>query len=299
MRICYVPNRFTMKTRAVIDQVNTIVDEYQAQGFALTVRQLHYQFVARDWHKNTPTNYKRLISICASGRLGGAIDWDAIEDRTRELKTLPHWDGPTEILAAVAEQYRIDKWQDQPYRIEVWFEKAALAGIFDRVCSRLDVAYLATIGQNSVSEMHSGALRLRRYAEEGQECLILHFADHDPAGIEMTDTIKQKMAIYKCDVEVRRLALNMDQIRRYSPPPSFIKEKDKLMPKYVARFDTADAWELDALDPAVLTTLVEEEVRSILNKRAWQKSVKAEKSGRRLLGAVVERWDEVEDLLGA
>jgi hypothetical protein len=174
-----------------------------------------------------------------------------------------------------------------------------LAGIFDRVCSRLDVAYLATIGQNSVSEMHSGALRLRRYAEEGQECLILHFADHDPAGIEMTDTIKQKMAIYKCDVEVRRLALNMDQIRRYSPPPSFIKEKDKLMPKYVARFDTADAWELDALDPAVLTTLVEEEVRSILNKRAWQKSVKAEKSGRRLLGAVVERWDEVEDLLGA
>ena len=34
-------------TLAVIDQANAIIDEYEEQGFALTLRQLYYQFVAR------------------------------------------------------------------------------------------------------------------------------------------------------------------------------------------------------------------------------------------------------------
>jgi hypothetical protein len=31
----------------VVEQANTIIGEYQAQGFLLTLRQLFYQFVAR------------------------------------------------------------------------------------------------------------------------------------------------------------------------------------------------------------------------------------------------------------
>jgi hypothetical protein len=298
-RICYVENRFTGKTRATIAQVNEIIEEYQGQGFALTVRQLHYQFVARGWYENTPRNYQRLIYICGVGRLGGVIDWDAIEDRTRGLEAVSHWDDPAEIIESAADSYRIDKWESQPCRVEVWFEKAALAGIFDRVCKDLDVAYLACIGFNSLTEMHEGALRLRRHAETGQECIILQFCDHDPAGLEMTDDLRKRLATFRCDgrVEVRRLALNMDQVRQYRPPPSFIKKKDKLKQKYRARFGTEDTWELDALDPAVLADLVKTEIQSVLDEEQWEESVKAENEGRRLLETASKRWEDVEAFL--
>ena len=42
--IQYKPQAATL---AVIDQANVIIDEYQTQGFALSLRQLFYQFVSR------------------------------------------------------------------------------------------------------------------------------------------------------------------------------------------------------------------------------------------------------------
>jgi hypothetical protein len=181
--------------------------------------------------------------------------------------------------------------------VEVWFEKAALAGIFDRICKDLDVPYLACIGFNSLTEMHEGAKRLRAHAENGQKCIILQFCDHDPSGVEMTPALQSRMADFGCEVEVRRLALNMDQIERYRPPPSFIKEKDGGRAKYVARFGTEDTWELDALDPAVLADLVKTEIQTVLDKDKWEESVKVENEGRRLLEAVSERWEDVTAFL--
>lgn len=47
-KICYVPKRFNKLGQTRIDQANTIISEYDAQGFKLTLRQLYYQFVSRD-----------------------------------------------------------------------------------------------------------------------------------------------------------------------------------------------------------------------------------------------------------
>src|ERR1700730_1482789 len=56
--IQYQPRAATL---AVIDQANTIIDEYFAQGFTLTLRQLFYQFVSRALLENTLRAYKTLI----------------------------------------------------------------------------------------------------------------------------------------------------------------------------------------------------------------------------------------------
>ena len=68
---------------------------YAAQGFTLTLRQLYYQFVARDLLANTLAEYKRLGRIICDGRDGGLIDWHAIEDRTREVHIHASWDKGT------------------------------------------------------------------------------------------------------------------------------------------------------------------------------------------------------------
>ena len=123
-KIQYIRRRFQPAALKMIAQANAIIEV-----FRLTVRQLYYQFVSKGLLANTVRNYGRLASLINKARLNGDIDWDAIEDRTRNLSKLPHWADPPDILTAVAEQFRIDKWASQPYRIEVWIEKEALGGL--------------------------------------------------------------------------------------------------------------------------------------------------------------------------
>ena len=101
-KICCVFRKFSDKTQAIIKQANAIIDEYGAQGFDLTLRQLYYQFVARGLLANSQESYKRLGSVVSDARLAGAIDWDRITDRTRNLAALSHWDSSKDILTACA-----------------------------------------------------------------------------------------------------------------------------------------------------------------------------------------------------
>jgi hypothetical protein len=64
---------------------NTIIGEYQAQGFLLTLRHLFYQFVARGLLENLFAQYKRLGGIIRNARDTGLIDWDAERAGSRGL----------------------------------------------------------------------------------------------------------------------------------------------------------------------------------------------------------------------
>ena len=111
-KIRYVDNLPILRNAeqmALVTHANTIIAEYQAQGFDLTLRQLYYQFVSRDLLPNTVQSYKRLGGIIVDGRLAGLIDWEAIVDRTRNLESLAHWRNPESIVESVSEQFRIDK----------------------------------------------------------------------------------------------------------------------------------------------------------------------------------------------
>ncbi len=143
---------FQAKTAAMIDHANSIIAEYQARGFTLTLRQLYYQFVARSLIDNKQSEYKRLGDVIKNGRRAGLIDWEAIEDRTRNMRDHPSWDSPAGLVAAAAEQYREDLWLGQDFRLEVWIEKDALLGVIERVCDDYRVPYFACRGNNSDAE---------------------------------------------------------------------------------------------------------------------------------------------------
>ena len=205
--------RFQAKTAAMIDHSNSIIAEYQALGFVLTLRQLYYQFVARAAIANTLAEYKRLGTIIRSGRRAGLIDWDAIEDRTRNVRRQPSWSNPSEIIEAVSGQYREDLWAGQHFRPEVWIEKDALLGVIENVCEEYRVPYFACRGNNSESEQYKAGKRFAEYLESGLTPIVLHLGDHDPNGLDMTRDNRDRLALFaRGDVEVRRIALNMDQV---------------------------------------------------------------------------------------
>jgi hypothetical protein len=292
--------RFQCKTMGRINQANAILQEFAAQGFTMTLRQLYYQFVARDIIENSFNNYKRLSVIVDDARLGGMIDWDHIEDRTREVRTHPSWGEPSDIIRSAASWYREDIWQGQDYRPEVWVEKAALLGVIEPVCKEYRVPYFATIGNCSQSEMHDAGQRFADQIADGLIPVVLHLADHDPGGIDMTGDIEDRLEMFACEaIEVRRIALNMDQVELYRPPPNFTKDTDNHAAGYRERFGTDECWELDALSPTVIADLIRDELDGMIDDSLWQERKAEEKRNRIMMAKVSANWANVKKAVGA
>ncbi len=276
MKIKYVHKRFGAKALNTIQQANDIISEYEASGFDLTLRQLYYQFVSRDLIENNMRAYKNLGEIINSGRLAGHISWDAIVDRTRNLEGNPHWQNPGQFMESVVPQFQTDKWSNQPNRVEVWIEKDALVGIAERICRQLDVSYFSCRGYTSQSEMHSAALRLKRFSEEQKQTpIIIHLGDHDPSGIDMSRDIAERLELFMGGLKVDRIALNLDQVKKYKPPPNPAKITDTRARGYIKQFG-AKSWELDALDPKVLSDLIKKTVLSYRDSDLWEDALALE-----------------------
>lgn len=296
-RIAYVEHKFTEKSFAVIEHANTLIEDYAAQGLALTLRQLYYRFVAADLLPNSQKSYNRLGEIVNHARLAGLMDWEAIEDRGRNLIRNSHWDEVGDIMHSAAAGFAFDKWEDQPYRVEVWVEKQALEAVIGQAAQPYDCAYFACKGYTSQSEMWRAAMRFLSYREAGQIPVVIHLGDHDPSGVDMTRDIFDRLnTTFGVEVEVDRIALNMPQIRKHKPPPNPAKITDSRADKYIARFGRS-SWELDALEPATLRDLIQGAIKARLDVKKWNRRVKEEKRARSLLSTAADRWDDVVEFL--
>lgn len=302
-KICYTPKSFSASSQAIITRANSILEEYAAQGFDLTLRQLYYQFVARGIIANKDKEYKKLGGIVSDARLAGLIDWDYIVDRTRNMRQNGHWSSPQSIIESCARAYQTDKWDPQPNYVEVWIEKDALVGVIQGVCSQEDVPYFSCRGYTSQSEMWSAAMRLVNRQGEGRECHIIHLGDHDPSGIDMTRDIQDRLRLFcaghsaSWHLTVHRIALNMDQVEQYNPPPNPAKVTDSRSGPYIERYGD-ESWELDALEPSVLVDLIRDKINDLRDPDIWDAACDVEAKQRESLDAVYRRWTEVEELVG-
>lgn len=283
---------------AIIAQANVIIAEYAAMGFTLTLRQLYYQFVSKDLIANKQTEYKRLGSIINDGRLAGLIDWNAIEDRGRNLQKLASWESPSDIIAACASQFRLNLWDDQEHYVECWVEKEALIGVIAVPCDKWRVPHFACKGYTSQSEMwDAGYNRLRRQRMHGKDITILHLGDHDPSGIDMTRDITDRLSLFVGrPLEVVRLALNMEQVEEYDPPPNPAKTTDSRFEGYAQEFGE-ESWELDALSPNVIAELIEMEIEERLDRELWDAAVEREEEAKDSLKSIADRYEDVVQFL--
>jgi hypothetical protein len=300
MKVEYISKRFRRDSIQTIEAANQIIEEYKKEGFILTLRQLYYQFVSRDLIHNTERSYKRLGNIINQGRLAGLIDWTAIEDRGRALVSLGHWSTPADIINSAAHTYHVDLWEGQPERVEVWVEKEALSGIVEKACEPLDVPFFACKGYNSQSEMWGAAQRLNVHMENGASVTIIHLGDHDPSGIDMTRDIKDRLNMF-CGhhgdtPDVHRIALNMDQVSEFNPPPNFAKVTDARFDSYSAKFGN-ESWELDALDAKTMVRIISGAIEEHLDTELFNRRKAEKEVGKELLVNVSRRWNDVVGFL--
>lgn len=293
----FIPKKFNPKHRAIIDRADEIMTRYSGQGYDLSLRQLYYQFIAHfadllpgngpGGSPNTEQNYKMLGGVISDARLAGLLDWDTLVDRGRETVENPHWGTPADIVDAAANSYRIDLWEGQDVHLEVMVEKQALEGVLVPACRRLDIPFTANKGYSSSSAMYQAGQRLEEKLSADKRVVILYFGDHDPSGLDMSRDVTDRLALFSgagywdeddkrvyiySDYEdrfaVRRVALNMDQVEEYGPPPNPTKMTDSRANAYLERFGE-ECWELDALDPETSPLLSRTRRRSSSTGRSW------------------------------
>lgn len=177
----------------VISHIVAIVNEYQREGYVLTLRQLHYQLVTQNWIVNHDTAYKKLGSILDDCRYSGVIDWDAIEDRGR-VPYIPYYvNSAQEAVDDTISQFRIDRQEKQQNCVELWTEKDALSGILKRTTNKYHIRLVVNKGYTSSSAIYNAYKRVVSRLLAGQKVTILYFGDHDPSGLDMVRDIKARL----------------------------------------------------------------------------------------------------------
>lgn len=269
-----------LKMMERILKVNSILTEYSGR---VTIRQVYYRLVGGGVIANTPEEYRSIQSMITKARYAGLIDWDDIEDRNREAVRPAEYESGRDVLNRAVSGFRLDRWADQPFYIELWVEKAALAGVLAPISDDYHITLMVNRGYSSASAMKESADRIRHRIRasdaqpHGHRPVVLYLGDHDPSGEDMVRDIGDRLREFGCPgyIDVRKVALTMGQIEEYNPPPNPVKLKDVRSEEYIRKHGE-HSWEVDALPPNVLDLITRKVVSSYVDKKAMEAAITRE-----------------------
>jgi len=287
MREIFEIYRPKAETAKILHRIIAVVEDYSRQGFTLTLRQLYYQLVSKDLISNDERQYKRIGDIVSRARRGGLLDWNALEDRVRVPQKPSEFNDLDDLMEVALGSYRLPRLKGQKLYTELWVEKDALAGVLAPIASAYHITLMVNRGYSSTSAMKSAGDRVRAACEllGCDRAVILYLGDLDPSGEDMVRDVEDRLNDYvnhgslveidadTKDVHVEededrirrksfigtsviKVALTMEQVQEFDPPPNPAKLSDSRAAKYIAE-NGSSSWEVDALPPRELRNIIE------------------------------------------
>lgn len=208
-------------------------------------------------------------------RWDGIIEFDVFSDLDRVMV------GETEAEETLVENkiesakwqveawmthYRKNRWENQPYYPEIFIEKKALQGVFEKLCAEWNIALGACKGYPSLTFLYEAEKRFSRAERDGKKPIIIYFGDYDPSGEDIPRSIEDNMKRLGTDVEVRRIALMEDQVRKWHLPPAPAKDTDTR----TANWNGIGQVELDAVRPEKLMVLLQSAIEDIFDNDLYE-----------------------------
>lgn len=130
-------------------------------------------------------------------------------------------------------------------------------------------------------------LNREKLPEAKKEAILFYLGDHDPSGEDMVRDIQERLEMYGVTLDVRKLALTMDQVKEYDPPPNPAKMTDPRAAKYVDEHG-ATSWEVDALGPDVLDQLIRDSFEAVIDSDKMEAIKEEEEADKELLRTAVK-----------
>ena len=282
-------------------QIIEVCEEYESNGDTMTLRQLYYQLVAKDLIPNHIRVYQKLSALKDELCYGGKLDWSVFEDRGRVPSRAYFENSVSGALQRAVDYYALNRQLNQDVLIEVWTEKDAISGILAKVTNPYTISLVVNKGYNSSTAMYNSYKRFAEAFKQGKSVRILYFGDHDPSGLDMIRDIEDRLNFmfdrgvrvsnYFVDFEVIPVGLTMEQINEFNPPHNPAKITDPRASRYIAEFGQK-SWEVDALKPAVMRSIVDEKIKEIMDMEKYHNVLAKEALDRNKITDIIDNIKE-------
>lgn len=247
------------KTRALLDQVQAVLDEYR-DHWPLTCRQIFYRMVGAHGYDKSEAAYGRLCHHLANARRARVIPFHAIRDDGVTTYRREHFDSRDDFLRhlrGMGQRYKRNKLAEQDVHIEVWCEAAGMLPQIDTVAEPYSVKAYSSGGFDSLTAKKDLADRICRIAKP---TVILHLGDCDPSGEGIFDSVAQDVTAFVdadrphglVSVEFERIALTRAQVAEFDLPTAPAKASDTR-----SRSWDGGTCQLEALPPDKIAEIVD------------------------------------------
>jgi hypothetical protein len=204
----------------------------------------------------------RLVAL----RRSREIPYGHIVDGTRYVHGYTRYESLDEFSAFAAGLYRKDYWADAEVRVEVWLEKYALKGVLvPTVVNECGLNLYVTRGFASITYLQEAAEEIE---DDGRPTYVYVLTDFDPSGVVIAEKFEDELCTRapNSEIHVRRLAVNREQMERWSLPTRPTKTTDTRSSQFRLKHGT-ESVELDAIQPDNLRRLVKEAIERAIRIR--------------------------------
>jgi hypothetical protein len=276
--------RISAEIAALLSATLRIVD---GEETAITIRHLFYRLVGINVIEKTEQAYKLLCHHLGRWRKAGLVPWDAFTDSTRWYLHEPMFDGIADAFKRTLKNYRRDLWATQPYYVEVWIEKDAIAGVIDDVTNEFGVPLFVCRGFASLSSIYSASRTFKEAQDNGKQVILYHLGDYDPSGHAAADAIEKTLRKdFNCLIQFERIAILKKQIEEFNLPTRPTKETDSRSRNWTG----SECVELDSMPPRELRALVRDLITSLIDSHAWEQTKKIEREERKTMERAVVKF---------
>jgi hypothetical protein len=284
------PNKMPMLNAAL-----KIIDDMR-EFWPLTVRQVHYGLLndpplrnaskgkQRSVYLNNMKCYEDLCELLTRARLFGLVDWESITDETRPTSGLRFCKDAAQFFDIESYRflrgYRRDLLQSQSDHIELVIEKMTVGGIIEPIANKYCLPTTTGRGYCSIDPRYQIVQRYRRSGKDRLKLLIV--SDFDPDGDEIAESfarsIRDDFGI--AGVMASKILLRQDQVQAFGIPANGTeaKESSSKFKKFVARYGSAEAFELEAVPPKLMQSTVTEAIESTIDLAAFYRELDQEKN---------------------
>ena len=225
----------------------------------VTLRQLHYRLVASNrisGYTNTQGCYKQLSALTAEARRAGSFP--PLSDRTRGVVRPRRFNDPAAAVDWLAEIYRLDRTKSQKCQVWVLYEKATLGAQIESwtVEYGLPTAALRGYSSESLEREIFDAMD-----KDGRPIVVFYIGDLDPEGEDIERNFKEQADRMGIDFEHwEKLTIVPADEATYGLVPNPGKVTSSRAAGFEAKYGRLIQIEVEALDPAILRTLIEDAI---------------------------------------
>lgn len=208
------------KTVATLDRAWELI---QSVPYQVSARWVFYRLLQEGYYRKKSDYKNKWLKASSRARKEFYKEWTpyTLADETREhIYRGGGYDDVTDWLISLSEDATcvLDKWLDQDYYVELWYEARAMSDQFRYYTKHMTLVPMA--GQPSIPFKWQIAKDLERANENyNVPIVILYFGDLDPSGEIISDVVEREVREWSvADFEFIRCGLTAEQVQQYNVP---------------------------------------------------------------------------------